>query len=131
MVATGGWGVWSEGDHAALAVSIQSSGSDLVLELSGSGFVNAKCPQQLINVRVNEMPVGEILFSLDQPENLRRLRIPAEVDQSDPGGLLIGFRSEVIFELNGTNKNGEMEIVVRLLPHLRPAHSVFRHWLVF
>jgi hypothetical protein len=88
------WGVWSEGDHAALAVPIKSSGSDLVLEISGSGFVNAKSPQQLINVRVNEMPVGEILFSLDQPEGLRRLRIPAEVAQRDPGGLLIDFRCD-------------------------------------
>jgi hypothetical protein len=88
------WGVWSEGDHAALAVPINSSGSDLVLEVSGSGFVNSKCPQQLVNVRVNEMPVGEILFNVDQPEGLRRLRIPAEVAQREPGGLLIDFRCE-------------------------------------
>jgi hypothetical protein len=88
------WGVWSEGDHAALAVPVQGSESDLVLELSGSGFVNPKCPQQLINVRVNEMPVGEILFSLDEPEGLRRLRIPAEVAKRGSGGLLIDFRCE-------------------------------------
>jgi hypothetical protein len=86
------WGVWSEGDHEAIAVPVQSSGLDLVLELSGTGFVNAKCPQQLINARVNEMPVGETLFSLDQPEGLRRLRIPAEVAQRNPGGLLIDSR---------------------------------------
>jgi hypothetical protein len=88
------WGVWSEGDYAALAVPVQSSGSDLILELSGSGFVNAKCPQQLINVRVNEMPIGEILFTLDQPEGLRRLRIPVAAAQREPGGLLIEFRCE-------------------------------------
>jgi hypothetical protein len=88
------WGVWSEGDRVALAVSVQSSGSDLVLELSGSGFVNSKCPQQLIKVRVNEMPIGEILYKLDQPEGLRRLLVPAEVAQRDPGGLLIDFQCE-------------------------------------
>lgn len=88
------WGVWSEGNHAALAVPIKSSGSDLVLELSGSGFVNSKCPQQRINVRVNKVLVGEIVFSLDQPEGMRRLRIPAEVAQREPDGLLIDFRCE-------------------------------------
>jgi hypothetical protein len=88
------WGVWSEGYRAALAVPVRSSRSDLVLELNGSGFVNAKCPQQVIDVQVNEMPVGEVLFSLDQPEGLRRLRIPAEVAQRNLSGLLIDFRCE-------------------------------------
>jgi hypothetical protein len=88
------WGVWSDGDHASLLVPLKSVGSDLVLELDVSGFVTSKCPQQLINVRVNEVPVGEIFFSLDRPEGMRRLWISAEVAQREHGKLLIDFRCE-------------------------------------
>jgi hypothetical protein len=88
------WGVWSERAHAALAVLMNNKGSGQIMELVGSGFLGSKCPQQRINVRVNGVSVGQAVFDLDHPEDMHRLRIPAEVAQKDLGRLLIDFSCE-------------------------------------
>jgi hypothetical protein len=87
------WGVWSEGDHASILLLLeQEPTSDILLQLEGFGFVNAKSPEQQIDVFVNSTGVGKIAYTQQNPEGSRSMRIPRN--------LLVGHRGlvEIRFE---------------------------------
>jgi hypothetical protein len=70
---------------------MKTNGSRLLLELDAGAFLTSSYPKQLVKVRINKIPVAEITFTLDQPNDIRRLEIPAEAAEANPLRLLIDF----------------------------------------
>jgi hypothetical protein len=71
------WGVWSDGSDASILLWLgREPESDIRLQLGANGFVSEKCPEQKIDVSINYAKVGELTYTLQNPNRSQSVYIP-------------------------------------------------------
>jgi hypothetical protein len=89
-----GQGMWSEAPVSSLIVGMERApAGDLVLALEGGAFVSAQHRRQEIEVSVNGVIVGTLVYSAPAGVESKTLGIPGRVLSQAPGPIVIQFRS--------------------------------------
>jgi hypothetical protein len=75
-----GWGTWTEGEAARLELLLDiPAASDLMLMVEGNAYINAKHPQQRVEVRVNGELIETWIFQDGNDVREQRATVPAAV----------------------------------------------------
>jgi len=89
-----GQGMWSDQPVASLVVGLERvPAGDLALAIEGTAFVNAQHRRQEIEVSVNGVSVGTLVYGAPAQVESKTLRIPHPVLLRAAGPMVIQFRS--------------------------------------
>jgi hypothetical protein len=88
------WGTWSDGPAADLSLPLDAGaqGGDIELEIQGSAFLAAGHEAQEVRVAVNGRELARWRYALGDPDDRRRVVVPADLVASGGDRLHVAFR---------------------------------------